>query len=121
MIRTFDLQALLAERKPLVIDTMLYNSGHSIVGAVGLKYSGVGGDMFDQVQDRLRRKLRALAGDDLTRPIVVLGFNSEHFDGRNLALRLVAIGYPHVYWYRGGREAWEAQGLPETEVNAQVW
>ena len=47
------------------------------------------------------------------RPIVAVGWNSERFDGRNLALRLVALGYTHVYWYRSGREAWEVAGLPE--------
>jgi hypothetical protein len=36
---------------------------------------------------------------------VAVGWNSERFDGRNLALRLVALGYKHVDWYRGGREA----------------
>jgi hypothetical protein len=49
-------------------------------------------------------------------PVVAVGWNSERFDGRNLALRLVALGYTHVYWYRGGREAWEVAGLPETEI-----
>jgi adenylate cyclase len=31
------------------------------------------------------------------------------------------LGYPNVYWYRGGREAWEVAGLPETAVNMQDW
>jgi hypothetical protein len=26
-----------------------------------------------------------------------------------------------VCWYRGGREAWEANGLPETELMVQEW
>ncbi len=39
----------------------------------------------------------------------------------NLALRLVALGYTQVYWYRGGREAWEVAGMPETDINLQEW
>ena len=62
-----------------------------------------------------------LTTGDLNRPIVAVGFNSERFDGRNLALRLVALGYAHVYWYRGGREAWEVAGLPETDMAVQDW
>jgi adenylate cyclase len=62
-----------------------------------------------------------LTGGDLSRPVVAVGFNSERFDGRNLALRLVALGYTQVHWYRGGREAWEVTGLPETEVDQQEW
>jgi len=53
--------------------------------------------------------------------IVAVGWNSERFGGRNLALCLVALGYTQVYWYRGGREAWEVAGLPETEVDVQDW
>ena len=48
-------------------------------------------------------------------------FNSERFDGRSLALRLVALGYENVYWCRGGREAWEVAGLPETQLDVQDW
>jgi len=39
----------------------------------------------------------------------------------NLALRLAALGYTRVYWYRGGREAWEVAGFPEAELNVQEW
>ncbi len=49
-------------------------------------------------------------------PVVAMGWNAERYQGRNLALRLVALGYTEVYWYRGGREAWEVAGLPETEL-----
>jgi rhodanese-related sulfurtransferase len=51
----------------------------------------------------------------------VIGWNSERFDGRNLALRLAALGYTKIYWYRGGREAWEVAGLPETQVESRDW
>jgi len=66
-------------------------------------------------------KMRELTGGNLSKPTVAVGWNSERFDGRNLALRLVALGYTNVYWYRGGREAWEVAGLPETEVDVQDW
>ena len=62
-----------------------------------------------------------LTGGDLNKPIVAVGWNSERFDGRNLALRLVALGYTNVYWYRGGREAWEVAGLPETDIMPRKW
>ena len=120
-IRTAALQQLLADRKPVVIDPMLYWWGRSIPGAIGLKHAGSGGSYSDTMQDRLGRKMLELTGGDLSRPIVAVGFNSERFDGRNLALRLVALGYTQVHWYRGGREAWEVKGLPETEVHPLEW
>ena len=120
-VRTDEVLKLLAERKPLVIDTMWHSWYLSIPGAIGLKGSDVGGELTDATQDRLGRKMRALTGGDLARPIVAVGFNSENFGGRNLALRLVALGYRNVFWYRGGREAWEVAGLPEEEVRPAAW
>ena len=98
---------------------MTYWWGRSIPGAVALENAGSG--FAGEIQDRLRRKMRELTNGDLDKPIVALGWNSERFDGRNLALRLVALGYTQVYWYRGGREAWEANGLPEVELTATDW
>jgi adenylate cyclase len=120
-IRTADLERFLTERKPIVIDPMLNSWGRSIPGAVGLKDAGWGGSYADAMQDRLRRKMTDLTSGDRNRPIIAVGWNSERFDGRNLALRLVALGYTQVYWYRGGREAWEVNALPETEVATTPW
>ena len=117
-IRTNDLLPLLAQRKPLVIDSAMYSRGRSIPAAIGLRNAGLGGTFTDAAQHRLNRKI---TGGDLSKPIVAVGWNSERFDGRNLALRLVALGYTNVYWYRGGGEAWKVSGLPETEVDVQDW
>jgi adenylate cyclase len=120
-IRTAELPQLLADARPCVIDTMANCLGHSIPGAIGLEYVGLGGTFTDAAQGRLQRKIRELTDDNLRRPLVAVGWNSESFDSRNLALRLVALGYTHVYWYRGGREAWEVNGLPETELKVEPW
>jgi hypothetical protein len=120
-IHTAALQQLLVDRKPTVIDPMLYWWGRSIPGGIGLKHAGSGGSYSDTMQDRLGRKMLELTGGDLSRPIVAVGFNSERFDGHNLALRLVALGYSNVSWYRGGREAWEVANLPETAIDIEEW
>jgi adenylate cyclase len=120
-IRTQELVALLAEQKPVVIDALTHFWGRSIPGAVGLMNAGCGGSLSGAGQDRLRRAISALTGNDLSKPIIATGWNSERFDGRNLALRLAALGYSNVYWYRGGREAWEVNGLRETELAATDW
>jgi hypothetical protein len=120
-IRTAELPQLLATSRPIVIDTLSYTWGVSIPGAVGLKFAGLGGSFDDAAQRRLGDKMRELTARDVNRPIVAVGWNSERFDGRNLALRLVALGYKQVYWYRGGREAWEVAGLPEAAPNEQDW
>jgi tetratricopeptide (TPR) repeat protein len=120
-IRTPELQRFLAEQKPVIVDTMFNWWGFSLAGAVALQNSGWGGSTSDTMQDRLRRKMQEVTKGDLSAPIVVVGWNSERFDSYNLTLRLVALGYTQVDWYRGGREAWEVNDLPETEVSEQDW
>jgi hypothetical protein len=73
------------------------------------------------VQERLERKLHALTGGDTAKPIVAMGFNVAHLDGYNLALRIRHAGYTNVYWFRGGREAWEMAGIPEEVVRPADW
>ena len=65
--------------------------------------------------------MQQLTGGDRNVPVVTMGWNAERFQGRNLALRLAALGYTEVYWYRGGTEAWEVAGLPETDLVMQDW
>jgi len=120
-LSTTELVSFLKDRKPLVIDAMLYFAGRSIPGVIGLRNAGLGGGYSDTAQGRLRQKFLALTKGDPSTPIVTVGWNSLRFDGRNLALRLLALGYTNVYWYRGGREAWEVAGLPETQVDIQDW
>jgi adenylate cyclase len=121
VVRTADLVKLIDQDRPLVLHALNFLVGRSVPGAVGLRYAGLGGDFADGGQERLRRKMRELTGGNLAKPIVAFGWSSERFDGRNLALRLVALGYTNVFWYRGGLEAWEANGLPETELEPTDW
>ena len=120
-IRTADLVRLIQERKPLVIDTGRYSLMTSLPDAVVLREAGTGGNISDPVQARLRRKMLELTKGDATTPIVAVGVDSERFDGWNLTLRLAALGYRNIYWYRGGREAWEVNGLPVTKPDVQDW
>ena len=112
---------MLAERKLTILDFGGYSWGRSIPGAIALPDAGVGGSFSDWTQDRLRMKMRELTKEDLSSPVVAVGWNSEDFSGQNIALRLVALGYTEVYWYRGGREAWEVAGMPEAELTPQDW
>jgi hypothetical protein len=118
-IRTTELIALLEHRRPLVLDTQ--PDGVTVPGAIGLWGAGIGGSLSDEYQDRLARKMAQLTSGDRTVPIVAVGWNAERHTGRNLALRLAALGYTDVFWYRGGREGWLSAGLPATEVTPQAW
>jgi tetratricopeptide (TPR) repeat protein len=119
-IRTSDLAALIQQRRLLLLDVSR-PWGRSIPGAIGLWGAGVGGSVTDEYQERLGKKLQQLTHGDHSMPVVTVGWNAERYQGGNLALRLVALGYNQVYWYRGGREAWEAAGLPQTDLVVQDW
>jgi len=105
--------------RPVVIDPGTHFWGRSLPGAVAVSKAGLGGSLDDWIQQRLASRMAELTGGDRARPIIAIGWNSETFDGYNLALRLVALGYTHVHWYRGGREAWEVAGLPETPLTVE--
>jgi TolB-like protein/DNA-binding winged helix-turn-helix (wHTH) protein len=121
-IRTEQLAAMLAHDKPLVIDTMSRTWYRSIPGAVGLDFSGdVHGSFTDETQMRLNRKLHELTAGDMAKPIVAMSFNASRPDGYNLVLRIRHAGYTNIYWYRGGREAWEVAGKPEDVVRPADW
>ena len=120
-IRTGELVSLLSRLKPIIIDVALDSWGRSIPDAVGLQGTGHGASFSEKVQDRFNRRMHVLTKGDLSAPIVALCVNSERFTGYNLALRLVALGYRQVYWYRGGVEAWQVNGLPESDLVLHDW
>jgi adenylate cyclase len=95
-IRTNDLRPFLTQSKPIVIDTLWNALGRSLPGAIGLLGSGIGGTFSDAMQARLRSKFADLTKGNTSAPIVVVGWSSERFDGYNLALRLVSLGYTKV-------------------------
>ena len=120
-IRTGELVSLLSRLKPIIIDVALDSWGRSIPDAVGLQGTGHGASFSEKVQDRFNRRMHVLTKGDLSAPIVALCVNSERFTAYNLALRLVALGYRQVYWYRGGVEAWQVNGLPESDLVLHDW
>jgi adenylate cyclase len=91
-IHTTELKRFLDEHNPVLIDTVYNSWSRSIPGAVRLKNAGRGGSTSDVMQDWLRKKMHVLTTGDFATPIVVIGWNSERFDGRNLTLRLAALG-----------------------------
>jgi DNA-binding winged helix-turn-helix (wHTH) protein/TolB-like protein/tetratricopeptide (TPR) repeat protein len=118
-IRTSGLVEALAAQPPLIIDTA--GTGRSIQGAIGLLGSGSGGGLDDPLQVRLHRKIDSLTRGKHDASIVTLDWNAERWGGYNLALRLAALGYTRVSWYRGGQESWQTNGCPTADLVADDW
>jgi adenylate cyclase len=112
-VTTQDVIALLAKEKPLILSTTPFTP--TIPGTFHITLA-TGGTLDDDWQPRLGRLMRQLMNGDVNRPVLVFAFSQTRWHSRNLALRLIALGYKNVLWYRGGWEAWEASERPRAPL-----
>ena len=119
LVRTSELKALIDAaangqgEPPLLLSTncsLCYDI--DIPGAV----SAPGAYNRDPLDEPARRGLKSWLDRQLngqtSRRLITFSWNAERWHARNLALELVALGYPNVSWYRGGVEAWDVAGYP---------
>jgi rhodanese-related sulfurtransferase len=112
---TEDLVELL-KAKPLVLTTT--NQNPTVPGAILVNIPNAG-TLNDEWQGALRVLVDKATNGDKRQPIVTFAWCINRWNSRNLALRLVALGYTNVYWYRGGWEAWDAHDLPKAPLAMQ--
>lgn len=114
-LTTYQLVKMIRYQQPLLLDAKGWNTpdAATLPGAYTIDWLGT---LWNRQQDvaivaELRRVM-ALLMPDQSRPIVVFCVSAECWLSINGLLRLQAIGYRQLYWYRGGFEAWKAAGLP---------
>lgn len=68
-------------------------------------------------------KIMQLLAPDRDKPIAVFCWSAQCWISIHAAVRLQALGYKNVFWYRGGIEAWKAAKLPVVTAvpHATVW
>ena len=125
VIRTFELATLTDHRQgggneqPLLLSTICsYCFDIVFPGSIYVPQYLRDEPMIDEQRDALKAWLDRLLDGNPRRRLIIISWNAERWHGRNLALELVALGYPSVSWYRGGLEAWDAAGLP---VQRRQW
>ena len=120
VINTRDLHAqLIGPNPPLTINSASgQNRVASTPGSIWLPAAGQGGTFYDNFQTYLASTIRTITDDNLARPIVVYCVDANCWLSYNAALRLHALGYENVYWYRGGIAAWKAANLPTRMTTA---
>jgi hypothetical protein len=69
----------------------------------------------DQTRQGLKSWLDRQLSGQTSRRLITFSWNAERWHARNLALEIIALGYPKVSWYRGGVEAWDVAGYPVVE------
>ena len=120
VVNTQDLHAqLIGPNPPVTINAVSgKNQVTSIPGSIWLPAAGQGGTFEDNFQTYLASTIRTITDDDLARPIVVYCIDANCWLSYNAALRLHALGYENLYWYRGGIAAWKAAKLPTRMTTA---
>lgn len=118
VITTKDLVYLLKNEKNLL---MIDTSGlrETVPDAYPLIDAGQDGSVTDQMQNAFDGWLHKKTGTEKEHnvPLVFIGGSMNDRSSYNAALRAGTLGWP-VYWYRGGIEAWVANGLPTVQVKA---
>jgi PQQ-dependent catabolism-associated CXXCW motif protein len=116
-ITTIDLQRMLASDKPpLLIDVIGGAQTVSLPNAIWLRDAGIGRHLDDDVQAWLDFHLSQLTDRDKSHPLVFFCASRMCWLAHNATLRALDLGYTNVYWYRGGRDSWQAAGLPMAPV-----
>jgi rhodanese-related sulfurtransferase len=100
----------------LLIDTS--ESPQTIPGAIPFSAAGTDGSLTDAIQSRLDELLKKATQGHTEIPIVFFGKGLQDRSSYNAALRTGALGWK-TYWYRGGIEAWQSNGLPLAPVKNQ--
>jgi rhodanese-related sulfurtransferase len=93
----------------LLIDTS--GASNTLPQALAVPDAGRDGSVTDSFQQALSSWLQEQTGGNGQVPIVFFGASMQDRSSYNGALRAGQLGW-HVYWYRGGIEAWVANGLP---------
>jgi PQQ-dependent catabolism-associated CXXCW motif protein len=108
---------LAAANPPVLIDVLGGNPTVSLPGAIWLRGAGLGSGFDDDVQLKLAAHLTELTHGDKAKLIVFFCLHRNCWLSLNATIRAVKLGYTNVYWYRGGRNAWQAAGLPMEPVH----
>ena len=101
------------EKNILIIDTS--GRRETLPIAYPLPDAGSDGSVADHLQSALDAWLQKNTGGRRDVPVVFMGAGMNDRSSYNAALRAGTLGW-RAYWYRGGMEAWAANGLPTAPV-----
>jgi TolB-like protein len=107
MVRTPEVISMLATQAPLVLTTCVDEP--TVPGAIYVAVPETG-SLQDDWQPKVQKLMQELIHGDHNRQIIVFACTINRWISRNLALRIMVLGYTNVAWYRGGWEAWDASG-----------
>ena len=121
IVKTSELRTLIGgagdDMPPLVLSTDCSDCFNiAFPGAIFVPDALRSGVLDDEGRRALKIFVDRLLGADRTRRLITMSWSMGFWEARNIAIELVALGYPNVSWYRGGLEAWDVAGLPVTQL-----
>ena len=100
-----------ASKPPALINVLDWTEGSfALPGTTWIQ--GMARTSLSREQTTELRLLLAQVAPDTASPVVVYCLSWECWMSYNAALTLGELGYRNVYWYRGGRSAWDQAKLP---------
>lgn len=94
----------------LILDVL--GGPQGLPGAIPAVRAAQGGSFQDQTQQEFAQFLQSATQGRKDVPIVTYCLSTQCWMSYNAALRAINLGYTNVLWYRGGVEAWGANGGP---------
>lgn len=92
-------------------DSRASGGAETLSGAFAVVDAGRGGSLTDSFQGLVENWPTDETGGDKQVPVIFFGTGMQGRSAYNAALRAGTLGWK-AYWYRGGIEAWQANGLP---------
>lgn len=127
-IKTVEVAQMLISAKPVLIDAQGWDAERpdTIPGAYIIDWAGTEQMHLPGREEKLQKNFEVvmrLIEADKTKPVIVFCHSTLCWLSINAALRLQAIGYSDIYWYRGGKESWSSAGLPliPSVPHATIW
>jgi PQQ-dependent catabolism-associated CXXCW motif protein len=108
------------EARPLLFDVVGDDGHMTLPGSIWLPGAGHGSSFDDEIQAQLAKLLDFATRGNRARALVFFCVGPDCWLSYNAALRAARLGYSAVRWYRGGIEAWRADGGALTQPRI-VW
>lgn len=111
VVTTGELAGAMQQNQPMLVIDVL-GGQYVLPAALSAPAMAQPGNYRDRVQQQTNQWLNQITRGNRQVPLVIYCSDPHCWLSYNASLRAIAAGYPNVYWYRGGMQAWNMSGLP---------
>lgn len=111
VVTTGELAGAMQQNQPMLVIDVL-GGQYVLPNALSAPAMAQPGNYRDRVQQQTNQWLNQITRGNRQVPLIIYCSDPHCWLSYNASLRAIAAGYPNVYWYRGGLQAWKMSGLP---------